>query len=142
MSILFFSSIRRHTRLQGDWSSDVCSSDLETDVPIAGLLTDLKSRGLLDETLVVWGGEFGRTPFNEKGNGRDHNPWGFSMWLAGGGSRGGSVVGTTDEIGLPAAEDRGPPNDPHPTNLHPVGIDHLPPTYLPNGPDEPPTGQR
>ena len=57
----------------------------ETDVPIAGLLTDLKARGLLDSTLVVWGGEFGRTPFNEKGNGRDHNPWGFTMWMAGGG---------------------------------------------------------
>ena len=76
----------------------------ETDVPIAGLLTDLKARGLLDSTLVVWGGEFGRTPFNEKGNGRDHNPWGFSMWMAGGGMKKGQVIGTTDEIGLRAVE--------------------------------------
>ena len=66
----------------------------ETDVPIAGLLTDLKARGLLDDTLVVWGGEFGRTPFNEKGNGRDHNPWGFTMWMAGGGIKKGAVIGT------------------------------------------------
>ena len=76
----------------------------ETDVPIAGLLTDLKARGLLDSTLVVWGGEFGRTPFNEKGNGRDHNPWGFTMWMAGGGIKGGTVIGRTDEIGLRAVE--------------------------------------
>src|SRR5256885_7450213 len=112
MSILFFSSIRRHTRLQGDWSSDVCSSDLETDVPIAGLLTDLKARGLLDSTLVVWGGEFGRTPFNEKGNGRDHNPWGFSIWMAGGGMKKGTVIGTTDDLGLRAVE--------RPTHVHDI----------------------
>src|SRR5260370_6744544 len=80
----------------------------ETDVPIAGLLADLKARGLLDSTLVIWGGEFGRTPFNEKGNGRDHNPWGFSMWMAGGGIRGGTVVGATDENGLRAVERRAP----------------------------------
>ena len=68
-----------------------------SDKPIAGLLTDLKARGLLEETLVVWGGEFGRTPFNEKGIGRDHNPWGFTTWMAGGGIRGGKVIGATDE---------------------------------------------
>ena len=75
-----------------------------SDKPIAGLLTDLKARGLLDDTLVVWGGEFGRTPFNEKGDGRDHNPWGFTMWMAGGGVKGGQYIGTTDEIGLRAVE--------------------------------------
>ena len=68
--------------------------------PIAGLLKDLKQRGMLDSTLVIWGGEFGRTPMSESGNGRDHNPYGFTMWLAGGGIRGGVTYGTTDEIGL------------------------------------------
>ena len=79
-----------HTDLEGNHTRH-CRA---TDKPIAGLLTDLKARGLLDETLVVWGGEFGRTPFNEKGNGRDHNPWGFTMWMAGGGVKRGSVVGS------------------------------------------------
>ena len=82
-----------------DNHSKMCRS---CDKPIAGLLADLKSRGLLDDTLVVWGGEFGRTPFNENGKGRDHNPWGFTMWMAGGGARGGTAVGSTDEIGLRA----------------------------------------
>src|SRR5258708_38844777 len=74
-----------HTALEKNHSRHCRASDK----PIAGLLADLKSRGLLDETLVVWGGEFGRTPFNEKGDGRDHNPWGFTMWMAGGGIKGG-----------------------------------------------------
>ena len=77
-----------------------------SDKPIAGLLADLKARGLLDDVLVVWGGEFGRTPFNEKGDGRDHNPWGFTMWMAGGGIRGGHVIGQTDEIGLRVIDGR------------------------------------
>ena len=106
------------------------------DQPIAALLTDLKQRGMLDDTLVIWGGEFGRTPFNEKGNGRDHNPWGFTMWLAGGGSKGGSVIGTTDEIGLRAVEDRCHVNDFHATILHLMGMDHLKMTYFHNGRDE------
>ena len=74
------------------------------DQPVAGLIKDLKRRGLLDETLVVWGGEFGRTPMSEKGNGRDHNPYGFTMWMAGGGVRPGIVVGKTDDLGLHAIE--------------------------------------
>src|SRR5258708_4876113 len=74
------------------------------DKPIAGLLADLKSRGMLKDTLVVWGGEFGRTPFNEKGDGRDHNPWGFTMWMAGGGIKAGQYLGTTDEIGMRAVD--------------------------------------
>lgn len=111
----------------------------QTDKPIAGLLTDLKARGLLDNTLVVWGGEFGRTPFNEKGNGRDHNPWGFSIWMAGGGAKPGTVVGTTDEIGLRAIEDRAHVHDIHATILRMLGMDHEHLTYLHNGRDERPT---
>ena len=108
----------------------------QTDKPIAGLLTDLKSRGLLDDTLVIWGGEFGRTPFNEKGKGRDHNPWGFTMWMAGGGARGGAVVGSTDEIGLRAEERPCHVNDVHATILALMGLDHLKLTYLHNGRQE------
>ena len=110
-----------------------------SDLPVAGLLKDLKSRGLLDETLVIWGGEFGRTPFNEKGKGRDHNPWGFTIWMAGGGIKGGTVVGTTDEIGLKAVENRAHVVDIHATILHLMGLDgnHL--TYLHNSREERPT---
>src|SRR3954453_8644502 len=110
-----------------------------SDKPIAGLLTDLKQRGLLDDTLVVWGGEFGRTPFNEKGKGRDHNPWGFSIWMAGGGIKGGQVIGTTDEIGLRAIEDRAHVHDVHATILHALGLNHVNVTFLHNGRSERPT---
>ncbi|MBM3724428.1 MAG: DUF1501 domain-containing protein [Acidobacteria bacterium] len=110
-----------------------------SDKPIAGLLADLKSRGLLDETLVVWGGEFGRTPFNEKGDGRDHNPWGFTMWMAGGGARRGHYVGTTDEIGLRAVERPIHVHDIHASILHLMGLDHLRLTYMHNGRAERPT---
>jgi len=111
----------------------------QTDKPIAGLLTDLRARGLLDSTLVVWGGEFGRTPFNEKGNGRDHNPWGFTIWMAGGGAKPGTVVGETDEIGLRAVKNRAHVHDLHATILHLLGMDHEKLTYLHNGRDERPT---
>jgi hypothetical protein len=111
----------------------------ETDLPIAGLLTDLKARGLLDSTLVIWGGEFGRTPFNEKGNGRDHNPWGFSMWMAGGGVKKGHVVGRTDDIGLRAVERPVHIHDLHATILWCLGLDHVKVTYLHNGRAERPT---
>jgi hypothetical protein len=110
-----------------------------SDKPIAGLLTDLKARGLLEETLVVWGGEFGRTPFNEKGNGRDHNPWGFTMWFAGGGIKPGQTVGSTDEIGLRAVERRSHVHDIHATILHLLGLNHIQLTYLHNGRAERPT---
>jgi uncharacterized protein (DUF1501 family) len=110
-----------------------------TDKPIAGLLTDLKRRGLLKNTLVVWGGEFGRTPQSEKGNGRDHNPAGFTMWLAGGGIRGGRTVGTTDEIGLHAVEDRLHVHDFHATILRILGLDNMALTYLHKGRPERPT---
>src|SRR4051794_10863873 len=111
----------------------------ETDVPIAGLLADLKARGLLDSTLVVWGGEFGRTPFNEKGNGRDHNPWGFTMWMAGGGIKGGRVIGRTDDIGLRYVERPVHVHDLHATILWAMGLDHVKVTYLHNGRSERPT---
>ena len=107
-----------------------------SDQPIAGLLTDLKARGLLDETLVVWGGEFGRTPFNEKGDGRDHNPWGFTIWMAGGGIKGGQTIGTTDEIGLRAIDKPYHVHDIHATMLHQLGLNHLDLTYLLNGRSE------
>jgi len=94
------------------------------DQPVAGLLADLKSRGLLDETLVIWGGEFGRTPMSEKGDGRDHNPTGFTMWMAGGGVQGGRTYGATDDLGLYAVEDRLHVHDLHATILHLLGIDH------------------
>jgi len=100
-----------------------------TDKPIAGLLQDLKRRGMLDQTLVIWGGEFGRTPMSEKGDGRDHNPTGFSMILAGGGVKGGAVIGETDELGLRAVKDRLHVHDLHATILHLMGVDHTKLTY-------------
>jgi len=94
------------------------------DRPIAGLLADLRRRGLLDETLVVWAGEFGRTPFAQGSDGRDHNPFGFSIWMAGGGVRGGTVVGATDEYGYRAVEGVADIHDLHATMLHLLGVDH------------------
>ncbi|KAB2656689.1 MAG: DUF1501 domain-containing protein [Verrucomicrobia bacterium] len=96
----------------------------QVDQPIAGLLRDLKSRGMLDDTLVVWAGEFGRTPFAQASDGRDHNPFGFSVWLAGGGIRGGTVVGATDELGYHAVEDVCTVYDLWATVLHCLGMDH------------------
>jgi hypothetical protein len=110
-----------------------------SDKPVAGLLADLKSRGMLEDTLVVWGGEFGRTPFNEKGLGRDHNPWGFTMWMAGGGVKGGQTIGTTDEIGLRAVEKPYHVHDVHASILHLLGLDHIRLTYMHNGRAERPT---
>ena len=109
------------------------------DRPVAGLLKDLKSRGLLDETLVIWGGEFGRTPQSEKGDGRDHNPTGFTMWLAGGGVKGGQTIGTTDDLGLHAVDDRLHIHDLHATILHLLGIDNMELVYLHKGRPERPT---
>lgn len=94
------------------------------DQPIAGLLKDLKSRGLLEETLVIWAGEFGRTPFSQGADGRDHNPFGFSIWLAGGGTRGGTIYGATDEYGYKAIAHRTEIYDLHATMLHLLGVDH------------------
>ncbi|MCH8841203.1 MAG: DUF1501 domain-containing protein [Planctomycetes bacterium] len=109
----------------------------ETDKPIAALLSDLKSRGLLDETLVIWCGEFGRLPIAQKGKqpGRDHNPHCFTAWLAGGGITGGVSYGKSDEIGYKAAVNRVHVNDLHATILHLMGIDHERLTYRYNGRD-------
>jgi hypothetical protein len=108
----------------------------QTDKAVAGLLTDLKSRGLLESTLVIWGGEFGRSPTTDgnssggrAGAGRDHNPYGFSIWMAGGGVKGGKVIGSTDEIGLRAADDRVHLNHLHASILGMLGLDHLRLTY-------------
>jgi Protein of unknown function (DUF1501) len=109
------------------------------DKPVAALLKDLKRRGLLDETLVVWGGEFGRTPMSEKGDGRDHNPTGFTMWMAGGGVRGGQVIGETDDLGLHATVDRLHIHDLHASILHLMGIDPMALTYAHKGRPERPT---
>ena len=100
------------------------NNSLAVDQPIAGLLKDLRSRGLLDETLVIWGGEFGRTPFAQGTDGRDHNPFGFTMWMAGGGVRGGMTYGRTDEFGYRAIEHPLAIHDLHATMLHLLGIDH------------------
>jgi hypothetical protein len=105
----------------------------QTDRPVAGLLTDLKARGLLDSTLVIWGGEFGRSPTSDGGTdgaeGRDHNPYGFTIWMAGGGVRGGRVIGSTDQLGLRAVENPVHLNDLHATILGLMGLDHTKLTY-------------
>jgi hypothetical protein len=116
----------------------------ETDQPVAALIADLKRTGLWDETLLIWGGEFGRTPTSEGVGkpGRDHNPFGFSMWLAGAGVKGGQAVGATDELGFNAVEDRCHVSDFHATILHLMGLDHRRLTYLYQGLDQRLTGVR
>jgi uncharacterized protein (DUF1501 family) len=125
-----------------DWDAAHAENDAthremarRTDAPIAGLLTDLKSRGLLGETLVIWGGEFGRTPvadgrYPDKRGGRDRNPYGFTTWLAGGGVKGGKTIGATDEFGFRAVEDPIHVNDLHATILKLLGLDHRNLTFL------------
>src|SRR5262249_14366812 len=115
---------------------------LRSDRPIAALLADLKQRGLLASTLVVWGGEFGRTPTAENPGptpGRDHSPSGYSMWLAGGGVKGGQVIGATDPVGYAAVERPIHPNDLHATVLHALGVDQKKLYYVPNRRREPVT---
>jgi len=123
-----------------DAHSDVLANHrqlcLATDRPIAALLQDLKQRGLWDDTLVVWGGEFGRMPMSESGTGRDHNPWGYSVWLAGGGVKGGFAYGATDPMGLRATENPVHIRNLHATLLHLLGIDHEALSYYHNGLDE------
>jgi hypothetical protein len=111
-----------HTQATKDLCKDI-------DQPVAALLTDLKQRGMLDETLVLWGGEFGRTPSTEGSDGRDHNPWGFTVWMAGGGIRGGMAYGATDPFGFKAMEDKVHVHDLHATILHLMGFDHEKLTY-------------
>ena len=108
---------------------------LKSDQPIAALIRDLKSRGLFDETLIVWGGEFGRTPTAQGDKGRNHHATGFSMWLAGGGIRGGITYGATDDLGVKAVENRMSVHDLHATILHLMGIDHERLTFRYSGRD-------
>jgi len=105
------------------------------DKPIAALLTDLKQRGLFESTLVIWSGEFGRTPFAQGANGRDHNPFGFSIWMAGGGVKGGITYGATDEFGYKVVENRVEIHDLHATMLHLLGVEHTKLTYRFSGRD-------
>ncbi|MCA9066005.1 MAG: DUF1501 domain-containing protein, partial [Planctomycetaceae bacterium] len=109
----------------------------ETDRPIAGLIKDLKQRNMLDETLIVWGGEFGRQPTAEyaQGSGRDHNSYGFTMWMAGGGIKGGTSYGATDELGSRAVEDASHVKHLHSTILHLMGLDPMKLTYFFGGLD-------
>jgi len=109
-----------HSDVEGNHGRHCAQSDL----PVAGLLKDLKSRGLLDSTLVIWGGEFGRMPMSEGTTGRDHNPHGFSMWLAGGGVKGGQAIGATDAVGLRAEQDKTHVHDVHATILRLLGFNH------------------
>ena len=123
-----------HTGSSGNWDSHGNMMDHErlakqVDRPIYGLLTDLKQRGLLDDTLIWWGSEFGRTPTAETKDGRDHNPEGFTMWLAGGGTKGGFRYGSTDDYGYYAAENKVHIHDLHATLLHALGLDHERLTY-------------
>ena len=118
-----------HGDLKGNHTQH-CAS---TDMPIHGLLTDLKRRGLWDSTLVIWGGEFGRMPVSQGNGGRDHNPHGFIAWMAGAGIKGGTSYGETDEIGWKAEKDRCSVNDLHATMLHLMGIDHEKLTHFHNG---------
>ncbi len=113
----------------GGLRAELRANCLATDKPIAGLLADLKARGLLQDTLVLWGGEFGRTPTAEGTDGREHHPFGFTMWLAGGGIKGGIVHGATDEFGWHAVQDKVHVHDLHATMLHLMGIDHERLTY-------------
>ncbi len=124
-----------HSAIESNHSR-LCKS---MDKPVAGLIKDLKQRGLLDETLVIWGGEFGRTPMSEKSNGRDHNPTGFSIMMAGGGVKGGQTIGATDELGLYAIEDRMHVHDIHASILGLMGIDNMKLTYDHKGRPERPT---
>jgi hypothetical protein len=110
----------QHSDLKGGHTNNARA----TDRPIAGLLKDLKARGLLDSTLVVWGGEFGRTPMAQGSDGRDHNPFGFTMWLAGGGIKGGTIHGATDDYGYHAVQDKVQVHDLHATMLHLLGMEH------------------
>ncbi len=119
-----------------DWDhhDDVYAGTLrqakKVDQPIAALISDLEARGLLDQTLIVWSGEFGRTPTSQSSLGRDHNPNGFTMWMAGGGIKGGKIIGATDDLGLRAVEDKVHIHDAHATILSLLGLDHRKLTYL------------
>ncbi|MBI1358472.1 MAG: DUF1501 domain-containing protein [Acidobacteria bacterium] len=131
------------TNVGDDWDdahNDLIGSHVKmagkTDKPIAGLLADLEAHGLLDSTLVIWGGEFGRTPLAQGANGRDHHPYGFSMWMAGAGVQGGRAIGATDDFGVHAAEEKVDAHDVNATILRLLGLDHERLTYLYQGRDQ------
>lgn len=131
--VRFIQVTHSDSHVQWDQHSDLVKGHTknaaEVDKPIAGLLRDLRSRGLLDDTLVLWGGEFGRTPTAQGTNGRDHNPHGFTMWMAGGGVKPGTAYGATDDYGYYAAENKVHIHDLHATLLHILGLDHERLTY-------------
>ena len=124
-----------HSKLEENHSSQAKM----VDKPIAALLADLKERGLLDTTLVVWASEFGRTSWGESGDGRDHNPWGYTQWIAGGGVKVGTTFGETDEIGLQSQGKKVDTYDLHATVLQLLGLNHLKTTFLHDGRSERPT---
>lgn len=121
----------QHSNLKGGHEDNA----MTVDQPIGALLEDLEQRGLLDETLVVWSGEFGRTPFAQGSDGRDHNPFAFSLWMAGGGIKGGTIYGETDEFGYKVVDNKLQIHDLHATMLHLLGVDHLRLTYRWGGRD-------
>src|SRR5258706_4353231 len=127
--VRFVHLIRNDWDHHGGLKEKLAKSCAETDLPVAALLKDLKQRGLLDSTLVIWAGEFGRLPVAEGGTGRDHNPYGFSFWLAGGGVRGGTVYGSTDEFGYAAVDNKVTMADFHATVMHLLGLDFHKVTY-------------
>jgi Protein of unknown function (DUF1501) len=138
-----FIQVYSGTTLGDDWDgahTDLIASHTKmagkSDRPIAGLLRDLKGCGLLDSTLVVWSGEFGRTPLGQGQNGRDHHPYGFSMWMAGGGVKGGQALGATDEFGVQAVDMRVDAHDVNATLLRLMGLDHEKLTYFYQGRDQ------
>lgn len=146
--VRFVQVVNGNVEVNGDETSWDAHRDLEdnhginahmVDKPIAGLLADLHSRGLLDQTLVVWTSEFSRTPYGQSGNGRDHNPWGYTQWIAGGGAKAGYTYGQTDELGLKSVGKAMDTYDLHATVLQLMGLDHLKVTYLNNGRSERPT---
>jgi uncharacterized protein (DUF1501 family) len=131
--VRFIQVTHSDSKVQWDQHSDLKAGHeknaLEVDKPIAGLLKDLKQRGMLEDTLVMWSGEFGRTPTVQGTNGRDHNPEGFTVWMAGGGVKPGFRYGATDEYGYFAVENKMDVHDLHATLLHLVGLDHEQLTY-------------
>ncbi len=138
--VRFVHLIRNDWDHHGGLKEKLAQSCAETDQPVAALLKDLKQRGLLDSTLVIWAGEFGRLPVAEGGSGRDHNPYGFSFWMAGGGVKGGMTYGATDEFGYASVENKVTMADFHATVLHLLGLDHKKVTYGFEGRDESLTG--
>ena len=127
--------LAEHRQIRNRLKAGAGSDSLAVDKPIAGLLKDLKTRGLLDSTLVLWAGEFGRTPMAQGSDGRDHNPFGFTVWLAGGGVKAGASHGATDEWGYKVVEDKTEIHDLHATMLHLLGLDHKRLTYRFGGRD-------